>query len=292
MNRTTTALVTVSALALLAAPALALSSSGASESTAESILGVPVTIDAELDCLCLACDPSITSPAEYRAERVITDGPELTGMDWLTPRQDWQGDIKVDINPEAQTITVDHDQISVGLYRTIRVQITTTSIASAAPVSDGFRPLQIAGHEDEPLIASLETGASNNVVSLTWTAGENSYFAMDQPSVFSYTLTPDSSDNPVVPVPTDTPAPVPTGTPVPPAPVTPAPVPTDVPVSPAPETPAPVPTETPTPAPTDVPVSPAPETPAPTPTVPVTPGTEIVPALPATPAQTQPRFTG
>ncbi len=85
------------------------------------------------------------------------------------------------------------------------------------------------------------------------------------------TATPEPTETPAPPLPTNTPAPLPTNTPAPLPTNTPAPLPTETPAPLPTETPVPLPTDTPAPLPTETPAPPLPtQTPSPVATVPLT----------------------
>ena len=181
-NRTLTAFIAASALVLVAiGPAVAFDN--------------PVDIYAALD---LPSSELSAGPRTFEVTGVVVgDGPELTGYDGTANPTPWCGDILVDIDPVAQTITVSADQVVCG-FETVVVRITTAEIPRLAVVSDGLpEGYDSDGAPIDPE-AALEVTVDGTGVLLSWTAFEDGYFDMAGVSVFSYA--------PVVPVGPATPA--------------------------------------------------------------------------------------
>lgn len=167
-NRTLAASIAASALVLVAiGPAVAFDN--------------PVDIYAALDLPTFGDGPRTFEVTGV----VVGDGPELTGTDETANPSDWCGDILVDIDPVAQTITVSADQ-EVCNFETVVVRITTAEIASVAVVSDG--PAEVSDDEDAPIVpgAALEVTVDETGVLLSWTMFDDFDFDMSGVSVFSY----------------------------------------------------------------------------------------------------------
>lgn len=162
---------------------------------ATAALDDPVDIYAALDL------PSISDgPRTFEVTGVVVgDGPELTGEDETGNPSDWCGDILVDIDPDAHTITVSADQ-EVCDFHTVVVEITTAEIASIAVVSDGLA--EAYDDEDTLLVpgATLEATAAADGVVLSWTMIEDYPFDTAGVSVFSYTEVADVPATPATPV--------------------------------------------------------------------------------------------
>ncbi|WP_436793598.1 thrombospondin type 3 repeat-containing protein [Actinospongicola halichondriae] len=116
-------------------------------------------------------------------------GPEITIADEIENPSGWGGNVLVDIDPTAQTITVEvEDQ---NCYGSTLVLITADEIGSVTTVSDAI-------YESGQDIA-LTTGVSGGVVTLSWLHGPTDtcpdYDVEGSQSVFSYTLVSDVDED-------------------------------------------------------------------------------------------------
>jgi len=113
-------------------------------------------------------------------------GPEITVADEIANPSGWGGNVLVDIDPDAQTITVEVEDSNC--YGSTLVQISSDEIASVTTVSDAI-------YESGADIG-LTTGVSGGVVTLSWLHGPTDtcpdYDGEGAQSVFSYTLGTDS----------------------------------------------------------------------------------------------------
>jgi hypothetical protein len=115
----------------------------------------------------------------------VTPGPgiEVDDSDEVSNPAPWGNGSSVDIDPDADTITVAHIG-GLTCYDSITVEITTSQIASVEVVSDAlYRP-------DEPV--ALTTSVVGGVVTLAWLAddvnGTCPLLDTGGTAVFSYTL--------------------------------------------------------------------------------------------------------
>lgn len=155
----------------------------------------PVDIYAALD---LPTDS--LGPRTFEVAAVVAGpGAELTAADETANPSDWCGDMLVDIDPVAQTITVSADQ-EVCNFETAVVHIETAEIASVAVVSDGFA-VATDGNGD-PLVpgATLAIQTAADGVTFTWTMIDTFDFDNGGVSVFSYELVADQPAAPATPV--------------------------------------------------------------------------------------------
>ncbi len=126
-------------------------------------------------------------------------GPEITVADEIDNPEDWEGNVLVDIDPDADTITVEVEDSDC--YDTILVQITTDEITEIATISDELFP-------EAPV--TLTTSVAGGVVTLSWVSDEGDCPGIGDvgaQAVFSYAAE-------VAPAATLTPAAVEAGDPV------------------------------------------------------------------------------
>lgn len=119
----------------------------------------PVDIRVEHDLI-----PGDSGPRVLEVTGVTAGaGPEITVADEVDNPSDWGGNVLVDIDPDAQTITVEvEDQ---NCYDIVQVEITTDEIASIQTVSDELWDPDPATN---PVIPALSTSVSGGVVTLVW----------------------------------------------------------------------------------------------------------------------------
>lgn len=127
---------------------------------------------------------------------VVGDGPELTVANATgTNPSNYCGDVEVDIDPVAQTITVAGGEEIDCWFEVVTVTITTAEIASVAVVSDG---LTLLVDEETPGPAAVVQTAADGVT-LTWTWDGTTRFYPSGSSVFSYErVAPAEPADPVV----------------------------------------------------------------------------------------------
>jgi hypothetical protein len=155
----------------------------------------PVDIYAALDL-----PSSSLGPRTFEVTKAMADdGPELTVENETSNPSDWCGDVKVDIDPGARTITVTRDQESCS-YETAVVRIATNEIASVDVVSDELASRRVS--EGKPLTAAgatLDVAVTSEGVVLTWTSIDGEKFYLDGVSVFSYEQVHSSHAGPATP---------------------------------------------------------------------------------------------
>jgi hypothetical protein len=164
--------------ALFAASALLGAALLASTSPAQA-LDDPVDIHVEHDL-----DDSGSGPRVLEANGVTAGpGPELTIADEIDNPSNWGGNVLVDIDPDAETITVEVEESNC--YDSVIVEITTDEIGSVTTISDAlFAP---EDEEDGPV--TLATSVVGGVVTLAWSSDEDdcpSLGDVGAQAVFSY----------------------------------------------------------------------------------------------------------
>lgn len=117
-------------------------------------------------------------------------GPEITIADEVDNPSAWGGNVLVDIDPDADTITVEVEESNC--YDTILVEIVTDEVGAVTVLSDDiFDP----DSEEGPV--TLSTSVSGGVITLSWVSDGIDCPALDDAgatSVFSYELA--GSDEP------------------------------------------------------------------------------------------------
>ncbi|MBX9244791.1 hypothetical protein ICW40_08205 [Actinotalea ferrariae] len=196
--------------ALAGAAALCLAVAGAA--SAAPFAG-PVSLVGSLDL-----PDQRSGPKVFAVDGIVVGaGPELTGADEVENPSGWCGDLLVDIDPDAQTITVSADQAVCDFY-TVDLDVLTTEIATVTVVSDAL------GDDRDPATTTdtvLDAVVDGTGVHLSWTraAGVGAFYTAGS-TVLSYTLVPAPVVTPPVVTPVVT-APV-VAAPVVAAPVAPA----------------------------------------------------------------------
>lgn len=148
-------------------------------------------------------------PLVYQATDVtVGAGPELVGRTdlpaFVSNPSNYCGDLTVDIDPTAKTITVMDGDNKCG-FTNVFVTVASSEIASIALVCDELleATAPCVGHD----AFVLAHGVSNGVVTLSWTSATAQAVA-DGKAVFSYTsavVTPPVVTPPVVTPPVVTP---------------------------------------------------------------------------------------
>jgi len=136
---------------------------------------------------------------------VVGDGPELTAEDLLAEESDdICGAVEVDIDPEAQTVTVTstEDGCELGV---LSVAVVSDEIASFTVASDD---LVTSSPDGEPVV---ELDQTPGTVAAAWIADEERTLVLGGSAVFAYELVEATP----TPTPTGTPTPTPTATPTP-----------------------------------------------------------------------------
>ena len=142
---------------------------------------------------------AITGPVDIRVEHDLDDdgsgprvlevtgvtpgaGPEITVADETSNPSDWSGNVLVDIDPDADTITVEVEDPDC--YDSVIVQITTDEVGSVSVLSDDlFDP------EDESGPVTLTTAVDAGGVTLAWNSDEDDCPGLSEAgsqAVFSY----------------------------------------------------------------------------------------------------------
>lgn len=109
------------------------------------------------------------------------DGPELTGANIIANPSDWGGTIRVDVDPVAETVTIDSDDIWD--FKLVTVRITSTEIGDLGVLSNTF------GREGDSGL-ELSYVADGTGATLTWvtdTAGES--YDLNGSAVFTWNPT-------------------------------------------------------------------------------------------------------
>jgi len=163
-------------IAMIAVALMVLASLIATASPADALEEL-VDIRVELD-LPYCCDDE--GPVVFEVMRVAPgDGPELTGADLVENPSDWCGSLEVDIDPDAQTITIDSDDVCD--FQTAVVTITSATIVSIELVSDDLWQ----GSTD---MALVESSVAGGVTTIAWSTDETSddSYNSDGEAVFTY----------------------------------------------------------------------------------------------------------
>lgn len=163
---------------LLAATALLGTATVAWTSPAQALEN-PVDIRVEHDL-----DGEAPAPRVLEATGVTAGpGPEVTIADETSNPQEWGGNVLVDIDPDAATITVEVEDSNC--YDSVIVDIVTDEIDSVTTISDElFDPL---ADEDGPV--TLATTVAGGVVTLAWNSDEDDCPSLGEvgaQAVFSY----------------------------------------------------------------------------------------------------------
>lgn len=109
------------------------------------------------------------------------DGPELTGANVIANPSAWLGTLRVDVDPVAETVTIDSDEVED--FRLVTVRITSTEIADLALLSN-----TLGRHGDSGL--ELSYVADGTDATLTWvTDTPNTSYDLDGSAVFTWSPT-------------------------------------------------------------------------------------------------------
>jgi hypothetical protein len=109
-------------------------------------------------------------------------GPEITIADEIANPSDWGGNVLVDIDPDAETITVEVEEDNC--YDSVIVTITTDEIGSVTTLSDDLFEVS---EEEGPV--TLTTSVAGGVVTLAWNSDEDDCPSLGDEgaqAVFSY----------------------------------------------------------------------------------------------------------
>lgn len=182
--------------AVSAATLLATATLGVLASAPATALEGTVSIRAELDL------PDIgTGPLVYEVNDVVVgDGPELVGVsdgdaaNSVSNPSSWCGDLTVDIDPVAQTITVMAGADPCD-FQTLVVTVTSDEFTEVSLVSDALFNL------DGQCVDEVETctpdsgltfGLAEGVATFSWNVSEGGYIR--GAAVFSYTVAPEEEE--------------------------------------------------------------------------------------------------
>lgn len=109
------------------------------------------------------------------------DGPELTGANVIANPSDWFGTLRVDVDPVAETVTIDSDDVAD--FELVTVRITSTEIANLRVLSNTLGWDRGSGLE-------LSYVADGTGATLTWvTDTPNESYNLDGSAVFTWATT-------------------------------------------------------------------------------------------------------